>query len=79
LLKLLTSNKKALPLFYQSHTIKSNTMTVTAKSTMLVGSFKSGYIQINKGEQVLVSKETKNSYYITKNGITKMISKKQFM
>jgi hypothetical protein len=28
LLKLLTSNKKALPLFYQSHTIKANTMTM---------------------------------------------------
>ena len=53
-------------------------MKVTAKNTMLVGSLKSGMMQINKGEKVCVSKETKRSYYITKDGMTKMFPKKQF-
>jgi len=53
-------------------------MKVTAKSTMLVGSLKNGMMHINMGEKVHVAKETKNSYYITKNGMTKMFPKNNF-
>jgi hypothetical protein len=53
-------------------------MKAIAKSTMFVGSLKNGMMQINMNEEVFVSKETKNSYYITKDGMTKMFPKKQF-
>jgi FKBP-type peptidyl-prolyl cis-trans isomerase 2 len=53
-------------------------MTVTAKSTMIIGSLKNGMMQINAGEKVEVVGETKKSYYVEKDGMVKIIPRERF-
>jgi hypothetical protein len=54
------------------------TNTVKAKCTMHIGSPKNGFIYIHLDEEVEVLKESKNSYQVVKNGISKLVSKKNF-
>jgi hypothetical protein len=52
--------------------------TVTAKSSMLVGSLKNGIMSIGANEIVNVVKATEKCFYIEKKGLVKSFSKKCF-
>jgi hypothetical protein len=53
-------------------------MKITAKSTMIIGTVKTGLMQINAGEQVDIIRESKKCFYVFKNGMTKAIPKERF-